>query len=95
MIRHNRRFALTPAGEYFYRHGKELIQELEDFKRETQRQGEDKELQLSIGYLNNYVGSELYETIAPFPLITRKSRFRSLTGPTNPSTRNCVRGRPT
>ena len=39
LIRHNRRFALTPAGEYFYRHGKELIQELEDFKRETQRQG--------------------------------------------------------
>ena len=66
LIRHNRRFALTPAGEYFYRHGKELIQELEDFKRETQRQGEDKELQLSIGYLNNYVGSELYETIASF-----------------------------
>ncbi|WP_296828599.1 LysR family transcriptional regulator [uncultured Megasphaera sp.] len=66
LIRHNRRFALTPAGDYFYRHGKELLQEIESFKDETRRQGEDKELQLRIGYLNNYVGSELYETIAAF-----------------------------
>ena len=66
LIRHNRKFTLTPAGEYFYRHGKELLQEIENFKRETRRQGEDKERQLSIGYLNNYVGSELYETVAAF-----------------------------
>ena len=66
LIRHHRHFALTPAGDYFYRHGKELLQEIEAFKDETRRQGEDKELHLSIGYLNNYVGSELYETIAAF-----------------------------
>lgn len=66
LIRHHRHFSLTPAGDYFYRHGKELLQEIEAFKAETRRQGEDKELHLSIGYLNNYVGSELYETIAAF-----------------------------
>ena len=29
LIRHHRRFALTPAGDYFYRYGKELLQEIE------------------------------------------------------------------
>lgn len=66
LIRKNRTFSLTPAGEYFYRHGKELLQEIEAFQKETRRLGEDQELQLRLGYLNNYCGSELYETIAAF-----------------------------
>lgn len=66
LIRQNRTFRLTPAGEYFYRHGKELLQEIDAFQKETRRLGEDRELQLRLGYLNNYCGSELYETIAAF-----------------------------
>lgn len=66
LVRQNRTFSLTPAGEYFYRHGKELLQEIEAFQKETRRLGEDQELQLRLGYLNNYCGSELYETIAAF-----------------------------
>lgn len=66
LVRKNRTFSLTPAGEYFYRHGKELLQEIEAFQKETRRLGEDQELQLRLGYLNNYCGSELYETIAAF-----------------------------
>lgn len=66
LVRQNRTFSLTPAGEYFYRHGKELLQEIEAFQKETRRLGENRELQLRLGYLNNYCGSELYETIAAF-----------------------------
>lgn len=66
LVRQNRTFSLTPAGEYFYRHGKELLQEIDAFQKETRRLGEDQELQLRLGYLNNYCGSELYETIAAF-----------------------------
>ena len=44
----------------------ELLQEIEAFQKETRRLGEDQELQLRLGYLNNYCGSELYETIAAF-----------------------------
>ena len=29
LVRQNRTFSLTPAGEYFYRHGKELLQEID------------------------------------------------------------------
>ena len=46
--REGRQFSLTPAGEYFYRHGKVLLDEIEDFKDEVIRRGEDSELSLKI-----------------------------------------------
>lgn len=47
--RNNRQFTLTPAGEYFYRHGVELVSEIDNLKRETVRRGQDQELSLKIG----------------------------------------------
>ena len=52
--RSKRQFSLTAAGEYFYRHGKVLLDEIEDFKEETIRRGEDQELNLTIGYPKNF-----------------------------------------
>ena len=52
--RNNRQFTLTPAGEYFYRHGVELVSEIDNLKRETVRRGQDQELSLKIGYLRCY-----------------------------------------
>lgn len=49
--RNKRQFSLTPAGEYFYRHGKVILDEIEDFKEETIRRGEDQELNLTIGFM--------------------------------------------
>lgn len=64
--RNNRQFSLTPAGEYFYRHGRELIDEIEHFKNETKRRGTDEELTLKIGYLRCYGAQELQHAIAQF-----------------------------
>ena len=64
--RNNRQFTLTLAGEYFYRHGKELIEEIETLKKETIRRGEDQELSLKIGYLRCYGAQELHHVIAQF-----------------------------
>lgn len=64
--RENRRFTLTPAGEYFYRRSKALLSEAEDIRRETVRIGQDAESQLRIGYLNIYNGQELHQAIAVF-----------------------------
>ena len=64
--RNNRQFTLTLAGEYFYRHGKELIEEIETLKKETIRRGEDQELSLKIGYLRCYGAQELHHAIAQF-----------------------------
>lgn len=66
MNREKRSFTLTLAGEYFYRHGLELIEELEKVKKETIRRGEDQELSLKIGYLRCYGSQELHHAIATF-----------------------------
>lgn len=64
--RKNRSFEITPAGDYFYRHGKSLIKDFELIKQETIRRGEDHELTLTIGYPKNYDSEELQETVIEF-----------------------------
>lgn len=66
LIRKNRTFVLTEAGEYFYRHGKSLLEELKVLKQETIRRGEDHELSLKIGYPKNYAATELQQAILEF-----------------------------
>ena len=66
IIRQNRRFSLTPAGEYFYRRGKGLLDEADEICRETIRIGQDDESTLRIGYLRCYSGQELYQAVAEF-----------------------------
>lgn len=64
--REKRKFSLTPAGEYLYRTGRELLERAEDIRRETARIGRDDEIQLRIGYLEGYEGEKLQETIYEF-----------------------------
>lgn len=64
--RENRKFTLTPAGEYFYSRSKGLLEEVDDIRRETVRIGQDDELQLRIGYLRCYSGQELHQAVAEF-----------------------------
>lgn len=64
--RGNRKFSVTPAGEYLYRNGKGLLERAEALRRETMRIGQDEELPLRIGYLPGYEGKELQETIYEF-----------------------------
>ncbi|MBS7008239.1 LysR family transcriptional regulator [Anaerostipes sp.] len=64
--RKNRKFSLTPAGDYFYRHGLVLLDEAERLKRETVRIGSHKEEHLKIGYLSCYGGMEFRQAAAAF-----------------------------
>lgn len=64
--RQKRKFSLTPAGEYLYQHGKNLVERAEELRRETIRIGHDAELTLRIGYLAGYEGKKLKETIYEF-----------------------------
>lgn len=66
LIREGKQFSLTPAGEYFYRHAKELLEDIEKLTKETIRLGEDEELSLKIGYLRGYGAQELHQAIAEF-----------------------------
>ena len=64
--RENRRFSLTPAGEYFYSHSKAILEQVDDLIREAKQLGENQELRLRIGYLRCYSGLELHQAIAEF-----------------------------
>ncbi|MDO4272113.1 MAG: LysR family transcriptional regulator [Eubacteriales bacterium] len=64
--RENRHFQITPAGEYFYRHGKDILKDAEELVNETIKIGKDNELQLRIGYLQYYNGVELHQAVADF-----------------------------
>lgn len=64
--RENRHFHLTPAGEYFYCHGQDILRYAEELKKETIKIGQDDELQLRIGYLPHYNSQELHQSIADF-----------------------------
>ncbi|WP_303002187.1 LysR family transcriptional regulator [Dialister invisus] len=69
--REKRKFSLTPAGEYLYQHGKGLLDQVAEIRKETIRIGQDSELQLRIGYLEGYEGKALqasiYEFTATYP----------------------------
>jgi DNA-binding transcriptional LysR family regulator len=66
IIRENRKFNLTPAGDYFYRHAREIINEIEAIKRETIRIGKKDENRLKVGYLNYYSGEDMHHAVAAF-----------------------------
>ena len=67
--RENRKFTLTPAGEYFYQEAKAIVDKFEEIRRETVRLGSDNELHLKIGYLTSYDGNELQSAIIEFSKI--------------------------
>ncbi len=67
--RSGRKFTLTAAGEYFYKRGKKILQDVETLKEETARIGSDDELNLSIGYLSGYDGLELFRAVSDFSKI--------------------------
>ena len=64
--RENRRFTLTPIGEYFYARSKTILEQVDELVCETKRLAADSELQLRIGYLRCYSGMELHQAIAEF-----------------------------
>lgn len=66
IYRENRKFSLTPAGEYFYNQSLILLDEAERLRRETVRIDKKNNRQIRIGYLKCYGGEELQHSIAIF-----------------------------
>ena len=78
--RENRRFSLTPAGEYFYTHSKGVLEEIEDLRRETAALGRGQEPRLRIGYLRSYSGEDLHQAIAAFSRVYPEVPIHLVTG---------------
>lgn len=64
--REKRKFSLTPAGQYFYRHCLGIIDEIERVKKDTMQIGKYDDQYLKIGFLKNFGGIEIQEAIAKF-----------------------------
>lgn len=64
--RQNRKFSLTPAGEYFYRKSLVLIADFERMCNETIRIANKDQAELRIGYLKCYGGQEFRLAVAEF-----------------------------
>ena len=66
IVRENRKFSLTPAGEYFYRHCLGILDEVERVKSETIQIGKYDDQHLTIGFLKNFGGHEIRKAISEF-----------------------------
>ena len=64
--RKNRKFVLTPAGEYFYNKSLVLIADYEQMCREAGRLAKDDKATLVIGYLRCYSGQEFHLALEEF-----------------------------
>lgn len=64
--RKNRKFSLTPAGEYFYKKSLVLIADYEQMCREAGKLSKDDKAVLVIGYLRCYSGQEFHLALEEF-----------------------------
>lgn len=64
--RKNRKFSVTPAGEYFYKKSLVLTSDFEKLCRETVRIAHEDDPRLCIGYLRCYSGKEFHQAVAEF-----------------------------
>lgn len=65
LVRNKKAISLTPAGEYFYHHCKDIVQEVDELCKKTKEIEEDENV-LKIGYLRGYHGKEIRESIIEF-----------------------------
>lgn len=77
--RKNRKFSLTPAGEYFYKKSLVLIADYEQMCREAGKIAKDDKAALVIGYLRCYSGQEFHlaleEFSAKYPDVSLKIEY--------------------
>lgn len=66
LIRRNRSFELTEAGEHFYRKSLVISADLEQLCRETVRIARKDDAELSLGVLSTYSGDEFNRAVASF-----------------------------
>lgn len=64
--RKNRRFTITPAGEYFYKKSLALTADFDKLCRETARIAQNDKLRLRLGYLKGYSSREFQQAVAEF-----------------------------
>ena len=66
MERTNRKFTLTPAGEYFYKKSLVLVADYDRLVKDSVRIAKQDHAELRIGYLKSYAGGAIQTAVAHF-----------------------------
>lgn len=66
IVRENRKFHLTQAGEFFYSRCVGVLAEIDDICKKTAAIEKENRRKLRIGYINGYIGTELHRAVAEF-----------------------------
>lgn len=66
LIRENRSFHLTEAGEYLYHKSGQILEDFERIKNETIKIGRGSQNVLRLGYLKSYSGKELLNAVLEY-----------------------------
>lgn len=66
LIRENRSFSLTEAGEYLYHKSEQLLEDFERIKNKTIKIGCGSQNVLKFGYLKSYSGEELLNAVLEY-----------------------------
>lgn len=64
--RKNRKFTLTPAGEYFYKKSLVLVADYDRMVQDTVRKARHDHVELRIGYLKDYAGQAIHTAVTHF-----------------------------
>lgn len=66
LVRKNRKFTVTPAGEYFYKKSLILVSDYERLCAQARQLAGSAAQVLRVGYLNSYGGNEFYGALGKF-----------------------------
>ena len=66
IVRMNRKFTLTPAGEHFYKKSLVLVADYDRLVQDSIRISRKEHAELRIGYLKSYAGSAIQTAVANF-----------------------------
>lgn len=80
LIRHNRTFSLSKAGEHFYNRTKTIIDELDQVIKETTTIGKNDDASLRLGYLNGYGSLEFQKAVVEFGQKYHKVQIHVMNG---------------
>ena len=66
LVRNNRKFSLTQAGEFFYKESKKILSDIDNLQIKAKLLASNDKYTLRVGYLLGYSGNELMNTIIEF-----------------------------
>lgn len=89
--RQGRSFEITPAGQYFYQHSRDVLGQVKKIVKDTVRIANDNEPELRVGYLKSFGTTEFLQTVAEFSKSYPEVKIKINNGTHNNCMIGCVK----